>query len=89
MTDFNYNNPTESGWDRCVWCGVIFGSGDETEEPPGISGGLNHTYGPVYDTDGAKYGFVGDTEPGSDIMHKKCYMEYRGEDSKELTEFVE
>jgi len=89
---FEYTRSIENGFERCVWCGIVFGAEDRDDDirgeeyPPGIGGGLNYTYGPVRDRAGQQYESVGASEPGSYLMHVDCYFEYRPEVASEKNE---
>lgn len=88
----DYSRSIENGFERCVWCGIIFGAEDRDddirgeEHPPGIGGGVNHTYGPVRDRAGQQYESVGASDPGSYLMHVGCYLEYHAEVASETNE---
>ncbi|QLH78639.1 hypothetical protein HZS55_15675 [Halosimplex rubrum] len=89
---FEWSRTIANGFERCVWCGIVFGAEDRDddirgkEHPPGIGGGLNHTYGPVRDRSGQQYESVGASEPGSYLMHVDCYLEYHAEVASEENE---
>jgi len=96
MTDgtdrFEWSRTISNGFERCVWCGIVFGAEDRSDDirgegsTPGIGGGVNHTYGPVRDRSGAEYGCVGNSPPGSYLMHTDCYIEYHAEIASEENE---
>lgn len=97
--EFDYTRTIANGFDRCVWCGIVFGAEDRDddirgeEHAPGIGGGLNYTYGPVRDRSGREFECVGASEPGCYLMHTDCYIEYHAEVASEqnrsLVEFTD
>ena len=97
MTDggtdrFEYSRTIENGFQRCVWCGIVFGAEDRDDHirgvmgVPGIGGGVNYTHGPVRDRSGTEYECVGDSPPGAYLMHGDCYLEYHAEVASEVNE---
>ena len=86
---FDWSRMTSNGFERCVWCGIVFGAEDRDDdirgenESPGISGGINYTFGPVRGRSGTEYASVGSSPPGSFLMHTDCYIEYHAEVASE------
>ena len=104
MTDtdrFEWSRSIDNGFSRCVRCGIVFGAEDRPEtddkrgenRPPGIGGGVNYTFGPVRDRSGRRYDCVGNSDPGSYLMHEDCYLEYHAEiaseENRSLHEFAD
>ena len=95
---FEYSRTIRNGFDRCVRCGIIFGAENRDgdirgeEQSPGVGSGVNYTYGPVRDRAGNQYENVGDSEPGTYLMHDDCYQEYHAElkakENESLQEYV-
>jgi len=87
--EFEWSRTIANGFERCVWCGIVFGAEDRDddirgeEHAPGIGGGLNYTHGPVRDRSGEQYESVGESPPGSYLMHVNCYLEYHAEVASE------
>jgi hypothetical protein len=87
--DFEWPRTISNGFERCVWCGIVFGAEDRDDDirreetPPGIGGGVNYTHGPVRDRSGTEYASVGASPPGSYLMHTDCYIEYHAEVASE------
>lgn len=86
---FDWSRTTSNGFERCVWCGIVFGAEDRDgdirgeEKSPGIGGGVNYTYGPVRDRSGRQYETVGASSPGSYLMHIDCYLEHHADVASE------
>jgi len=96
---FDWNRTIDNGFERCVWCGIVFGADDRNDDirgedgPPGIGGGVVYNHGPVQDKAGRTYDHVGASEPGSYLFHPSCHDEYvaeqRAEQNHGLTEWSE
>jgi hypothetical protein len=96
MSDtFEWDRTMDNGFERCVWCGIVFGAEGRDDDirgedhGPGIDGGLNYTYGPVMDKHGTEHEHVGASEPGSYLMHPDCYREYHAEKAAERNHAID
>lgn len=76
--EFGYPQVTPgTALEQCVYCGDNFAESTES----------NYNFGPVYDPNGNEYEYVGASEPGTKLLHRRCYLKHRGKDSKSLTAF--